>query len=374
MVALVAGGIGALVGSVTALGTQQTVIEKFFPTQSVIGHPVDAQAILAKVEPAVVSIDTTLSPSASAASGGVIGGAGTGMILTPQGEVLTNNHVVAGSSTVTVTLFGQTSAMAAHVIGTDPSLDLALVQIDGGHDLPTVDLGNSNAAQVGDSVLAIGNALALAGGPTVTSGIVSALDRSLSAESDLTGSSESLTGLIQTDAPINPGNSGGPLVNAEAQVIGMNTAVASSSSGNAPAQNIGFAIPIASITPQLAGLQQGGTGGTNGGVVPGSTGPGAHAYIGAVVATVTPSAAKAQNLSTTSGAEIIGLDAGGPAASAHMAVGDVIVGLAGTRVTSASSLVSALDAQAPGDTVTVTAWQGATERTFSVTLGSSSSG
>jgi len=101
------------------------------------------------------------------------------MILTPQGEVLTNNHVVAGSSTVTVTLFGQTSAMAAHVIGTDPSLDLALVQIDGGHDLPTVDLGNSNAARSATASWHRQRAGARRG-PTVTSGIVSALDRSLS--------------------------------------------------------------------------------------------------------------------------------------------------------------------------------------------------
>ena len=155
------------------------------------------------------------------------------MILTADGEILTNNHVVAGATSVTVTLFGQTNALAAHVVGTDPSEDVALVQIDHASGLPTVTFGNSGQTQVGDSVLAIGNALALAGGPTVTEGIISAENRSLTAEND-SGQTENLTGLIQTDAAINPGNSGGPLVNAQAQVVGMNTAVASSTTGNAP--------------------------------------------------------------------------------------------------------------------------------------------
>jgi S1-C subfamily serine protease len=112
--------------------------------------------------------------------------------------------------------------------------------------LPVVHLGDSNSAQQGDGVLAIGNALALAGGPTVTEGIVSALDRSLTATTDA-GTTERLTGLLQTDAPINPGNSGGPLVNSAGQVVAMNTAVATSSQGNAPAQNVGFGIAVNEI-------------------------------------------------------------------------------------------------------------------------------
>ena len=114
-----------------------------------------------------------------------------------------------------------------------------------------MNLGDSSQARVGDSVLAIGNALALAGGPTVTEGIVSAEGRSLTAQND-SGQTENLTGLLQTDAAINPGNSGGPLVNGQGQVIGMNTAVASSTTGNAPTQNIGFAIAVDSIKPRLA--------------------------------------------------------------------------------------------------------------------------
>ena len=164
--------------------------------------------MLAEVEPAVVSID---SQSDSGEGGGdFIQAAGSGMILTADGEVLTNNHVVTGASSVTVTLFGQTKALAAHVVGTDPADDLALVQVDHASGLPTVVLGDSSQTRVGDAVLAIGNALALAGGPTVTEGIVSAENRSLTAEND-GGQTENLTGLLQTDAAINPGNSGGPM-------------------------------------------------------------------------------------------------------------------------------------------------------------------
>jgi S1-C subfamily serine protease len=186
------------------------------------------------------------------------------MILTSDGEVLTNNHVVAGAGTLTVTLFGQTNPLPAHVIGTDPAQDLALVQIEHANGLPTVQLGDSNAARVGDNVLAIGNALALAGGLSVTEGIVSSKNRALTATSDLTGRSENLSGLIQTDAAINSGNSGGPLVNSSGQVIGMNTAVAESTQGNAPAQNIGFAIAIDTIKPLLALLRDSGTKGSGG--------------------------------------------------------------------------------------------------------------
>ena len=121
-----------------------------------------------------------------------------------------------------------------------------------------MQLGDSDSMQVGDDVVAIGNALALAGGPTVTEGIISSVDRNLDAQSDVDGRTENLCGLLQTQAPINPGNSGGPLVNSQGQVIGMNTAVAESSAGNAPAQNIGFAIAIDTIKPLLPLLRSGG--------------------------------------------------------------------------------------------------------------------
>lgn len=291
------------------------------------------------------------------------------MILTSNGEVLTNDHVVAGATVVTVTLSGQSKALSARVIGTDPAQDVALVQIDNAQGLPTVKLGDSNATEVGDDVLAIGNTLALAGGPTVTEGIVSAKDRSLSAQSDITGKTENLTGLLQTDAAINPGNSGGPLVDSQARVIGMNTTVAESGAGNAPAQGIGFAIAINTIKPLLPQLQNGGTGGPSGGVTA-TPANSSTAYLGVVVETVTPSVARQKQLSRTSGAVVVGVAAGGPAAAGGLKVGDVIVSFANQDVTAASELVSDVQAQAPGAVVPIGLYRGSHYRTVRVTLGS----
>jgi putative serine protease PepD len=254
-VALVAALVGALAGGGTvAVFTShapQTIVREYFPTKGDKVQVGDVQSILASVLPAVVSIDTS-SFRGVGAIGSYVQGAGTGMIIEPSGVILTNDHVIAGAQTITVTLYGQVKQFAARIIGADAQKDIALVQVEGaGSSLPTVRFGNSNAAQQGDGVLAIGNALALAGGPTVTEGIVSALDRSLSATTD-NGTTENLTGLIQTDAPINPGNSGGPLVNSSGQVVAMNTAVATSSQGNAPAQNVGFAIAVDEIRAMVS--------------------------------------------------------------------------------------------------------------------------
>ena len=258
-VALVAALVGALAGgglvAVFASRAPQTIIREYFPTKGGKVQVGDVQSILASVLPAVVSIDTS-SFRGAGGLGAYVQGAGTGMIIRPSGVILTNNHVIEGAQTVTVTLYGQVKQFPAKIIGTDALKDVALVQIEGaGDSLPTVRFGNSNAAQQGDGVLAIGNALALAGGPTVTEGIVSALNRSLTATTD-NGTTENLTGLIQTDAPINPGNSGGPLVNSSGEVVAMNTAVATSSQGNAPAQNVGFAIAVDEIRAVVAQILQ----------------------------------------------------------------------------------------------------------------------
>jgi putative serine protease PepD len=247
LVAAVAGAaVGGGVVSVFASRTPQTIVREYFPGKPGQVHVGDIQSILASVLPAVVSIDTS-GFRRTGNFGGYVEGAGTGMIIEPSGVIVTNNHVVAGAQTVTVTLYGQDKQFPARVVGVDARKDIALVQVEGaGGRLPVVHLGNSGAAQQGDGVLAIGNALALAGGDTVTEGIVSALGRSLTATTDA-GTTENLTGLIQTDAPINPGNSGGPLVNASGEVVAMNTAVATSSEGNAPAQNVGFAIAVDEI-------------------------------------------------------------------------------------------------------------------------------
>ena len=366
VVAVLGALVGAAVGASVGIGSQRTIVEQYFPNRSVLVHPGDIQEILATVEPAVVSIQSE-SVQSGTASGDFVQAAGTGMILTPGGEVLTNNHVIAGASTVTVTLFGQTAALPAHVIGTDPAHDLALVQIDNASNLPTVTLGDSSKSQVGDSVLAIGNALALAGGPSVTQGIVSAKGRSLTAQNDA-GQTETLTGLIQTDAAINPGNSGGPLVNAQAQVIGMNTAVASSTAGNAPAQNIGFAIAIDSVKPRLAQLRQGGPGGA-GNSSPQPVPVANTAYMGVVVSTVTATVQQQDHLATSSGALVDAVQPGSPAAASGIRVGDVIVAFDGAAIQTAEDLTAAIHPLQPGDHVTVLVERGTAPVTIRLTLG-----
>jgi S1-C subfamily serine protease len=370
LTSVVAALVGGLVGALVGVGSQQTIVKQFFPNRSVLAKPGDIQAILARVEPAVVSIN---SQSGGAGSGGdFVEAAGSGMILTPDGEILTNNHVIAGATSLTVTLFGQTDALAAHVVGTDPGRDLALIQIDHASNLPTVVLGDSSQTQVGDTVLAIGNALALAGGPSVTEGIVSAEHRSLSAQND-SGQTEDLTGLLQTDAAINPGNSGGPLVNADAQVVGMNTAVASNSSGNAPTQNIGFAITVDSVKPRLADLRRGGPGGA--GATAPQLNPAANtAYIGVTVGAVTPALQQTDHLTPSSGALIISVQPGSPAASSGLRAHDVIVSLGSTPIQSPVGLTAAIHPLRPGDHVNIGIYRGGDRLNVGVTLGARPSG
>ena len=367
--AVVAGVMGGLLGAVVGADSQRTVVEKFFPNGSVLAKPQDIQEVLAKVEPAVVSINS------EGGTGGVGGGAesaGSGMIITPGGEVLTNNHVIAGSTSVTVTLFGQTVALPAHVLGADPSDDVALIQIDHAGGLPTVRFADSAATRVGDSVLAIGNALALAGGPSVTEGIISAENRSLDAVND-DGQAESLTGLIQTDAAINPGNSGGPLVDSEGQVVGMNTAVATDTSGNAPTQNIGFAIPVDSVQPLLADLREGGTGGS----APSAPAPAPvanSAYIGVTVGPVTPALRGLDDLTPATGALIISVESGSPARRSGLRVNDVIVSLDGTTIAGPDDLTAAIHTHRPGDRVTLVIYRGPVRLPVPVTLGARPAG
>ncbi len=366
--AVLAAVVGGLVGAVVGAGSQKTIVESFFPNRSALVHPQDVQAVLARVEPAVVSIDSD-SDGSGGSGGDFVEAAGTGMILTADGEVLTNNHVVSGASSVTVTLFGQTKALPAHVVGTDPGADVALVQIDHAAGLPTVTLGDSSQTRVGDSVLAIGNALALSGGPSVTEGIVSAENRTLTAQND-SGQTENLTGLLQTDAAINPGNSGGPLVDSQAEVVGMNTAVASSTSGNAPTQNIGFAITVDSVKPLLAQLRRGGTGGAGAPSAPAAPVlPVNSAYIGVTVGLITPALQEQDHITPSSGALILSVQPGSPADTAGLQVDDVIVSLNGTAIANPTELHAAIHPLKPGDQVALGVYRGSRKITVEVTLG-----
>jgi serine protease Do len=199
------------------------------------GDEIDVAAVVSALEASVVSVETTvLTRQGPFVSEGE--GAGTGVVV-GDGIVLTNAHVVEDAQSVTVTATGDDEPRDAEIVGTDPSTDVAVLRVDDTDGLAVADLGSSSSVAVGDDVVAIGNALALEGGMTVTRGIVSALDRELDSDEG------TLTGLIQTDAAISSGNSGGPLVNAAGQVIGINTAVAASG-GGVEASNIGFAISI----------------------------------------------------------------------------------------------------------------------------------
>jgi S1-C subfamily serine protease len=231
-VALLAGSAGGLVARALEPTPTITTAAPTAPSSRLAGDSIDVAAVVAKVEPAVVSIEAATNQGPFSATS-----AGSGIILTSDGEVLTNAHVVEGASSIKVTVDGQSPARTAMLVGIDSGTDLALLKVSDASNLPTATIGRSADVAVGDDVVAIGNALALQGSPTVTRGIVSALDRSLD-----TGSGQ-LTGLIQTDASISSGNSGGPLVNAAGQVIGINSAAAASSQGTT-AENIGFAIPV----------------------------------------------------------------------------------------------------------------------------------
>jgi putative serine protease PepD len=302
------------------------------PVASTPGGGVDVRAVLSRVEPAVVSITANL-PIGRFGRGTA---AGTGMVITADGDVLTNAHVVNGASNIQVAIPDK-GTHTAHLLGMDEGNDVAVLKIDGVSNLPTVTLGSSKSLQVGDPVVAVGNALALDGSPTVTTGIVSALDRSI------TAASGSMRHLIQTDAAINPGNSGGPLLDSGGRVVGMNTAVAGD------AQNIGFALSVDEITPKLDSLEKG----TNTGSASTSNG----GYLGVVLG------------DADNGAAIGAVADDSPAAQAGLQAGDVVVAIDGDAVSSAADLATAVRAHKPGDRVRLTVQRGGNQQTISVTLG-----
>jgi S1-C subfamily serine protease len=324
------------------------------------GGKLSVSSVAARVDPGIVDITSILGSAGVAA--------GTGMILTSNGDVLTNNHVVDGATSISGQIDGKGPKYRVRVLGTDVTQDVALLRLVGVSGLHTVRIGNSATLAVGDPVVAIGNALDLPGPPTVTAGIVSALGRSINASDEGSGATEHLSGLIQTDAPINPGNSGGALANAAGQVIGMNTAASQGSSTQA-ATNIGFAIPIdeaISIAQQIeqhkpSNLVQ----------------VGQKGYIGVRVEDVSV-AENAGGLNpfggpagptpgTQHGAYIVGVEASSPATRVGLQPGDVITGVNGTRVTTAAALGNALRSDQVGTRVSVT-WVTPSRVTHSATL------
>jgi putative serine protease PepD len=299
------------------------------------GSRLDVAAVVAKVGPSVVSIRSTLTAGRFTEDA-----AGTGVIISGDGEIMTNAHVVGDATSVKVTLAGESQARDAAVVGTDPANDLALLKIAGVSGLPAATLGNSGDVRVGDDVVAIGNALALRGGPTVTRGIVSALDRSLETQDS------TMTGLIQTDASISSGNSGGPLVDATGKVIGINSAVASSGAGTA-AENIGFAIAIDNARPVIDRLRN-------------HTPAAAAGFLG--VRSTDPA-------DGSRGATVVSVDDGSAAAKAGIQAGDLITAIDGKSVDGAAALGAAVRAHTPGTPVKITFVRGSTTRTVTADLG-----
>jgi S1-C subfamily serine protease len=313
--------------------------------------------IAAQTDPGLVDIVTTL---------GLQGGeaAGTGQVLTPSGLVLTNNHVIEGSTSIRVTDIGNGHTYPAKVVGYDQHKDIAVIQLEGASGLQTVKFGNSSSAAVGQKVVALGNALGKGGTPAVAVGHITGLGASITASDASAGTSEHLSGLIHHDAPIQPGDSGGPLVNTAGQVIGIDTAASGSTgfqfqSGQTSGQTQAFAIPINEALGIASQIEAGDSSST---VHIGPTG-----LLGVEV--MTASNAAANGIQAGSGAVVAGVVSGTPAAQAGLAEGDVITSAGGQRVTSPSALQSALEQHHPGDRVTI-GWtdQAGQAHTATVTL------
>jgi serine protease Do len=338
--------------------------------------------IAKNVGPSVVSVNVDISSSSSSSSGSDSSGlgafgfsqpeaeqaAGTGIIISSGGLIVTNRHVVPeGTTSVSVTLSDGTELKNVSVIGrtsSSDSLDIAFLKINDakGHKLTPAVIGDSSSVQVGDDVVAIGNALGQFQN-TVTSGIISGYGRSVQAgdSSGDASSAENLDDLFQTDAAINEGNSGGPLTNLNGQVIGINTAIAGD------AQNIGFAIPINDVRGLITQVLK--------------TGKFARPYLGVRYVPLTADVANEYNLSVNNGAFIApsndpsspSVISGSPAASAGLKENDTITAVDSTKIDQTHSLTSLLDQHQPGDKISVTILRGSKSMNIDVTLGTAPS-
>ncbi|TFV44640.1 PDZ domain-containing protein [Blastococcus sp. TF02A-35] len=322
LVGIVAGGVGwylTRTADETPLYTPGTTLAQVDP-----GAPREQGSvaeIAAAVTPAVVSIEVRVGQAGATGSGVVIDGA--------NGYIVTNNHVISGADDVEGAeiraVFSDGSGSAARIVGRDPASDIAVIKVEK-PGLVTAELGRSDDVVVGDPVVAIGSPLGLAG--TVTSGIVSALDRPVRLSGEGTDTNAVISA-VQTDAPINPGNSGGALVDGSGALIGINTAIASTGAGGSI--GLGFAIPVDTvvrITEQLI-----------------ATGSAEHATLGVNARSVTDG--------TRDGALVLNVEPGSAAARAGIRDEDIIIAVDGTPVGSSEELVVAVDARAPGDEVTI---------------------
>lgn len=310
--------------------------------------------VASKVAPGVVSIVTETRTTGWFGSDTATS-AGTGMIISSDGYILTNKHVIDGANNISVVLDDGTTFTDAKLIGSDPLNDVAFLKVENAKDLPTVKLGDSKTLTAGQQVIAIGNALGQYQN-TVTAGVISGTGRSLIATDSTGSSAEQLTDMIQTDAAINAGNSGGPLVNAAGEVIGINTATSSTADG------IGFAIPISSVNGMLKEVLE--------------NNKADRSYIGIYYQNITPDVATAYNLPVSSGAYIYSSEkyspivTDSPAAKANLKEKDIITAVNGVKIGNSRSLSSLLGEYRPGDTIQLTILRDGKEQAVKVTLGS----
>ncbi len=373
------GGLGSSSKTVTEIQAAAPVASSATPSSSSTaagatnsGGGLSAHEIYERTAPSVAYVTSTIvrqseSPFGFGETSQQGTATGSGFVIDSNGTILTNWHVVENEVKVTVS-FEHSKTVEAKVIGKNPSQDLAVLRIptEGLH-LHALPLGNSSAVEVGEPVLAIGNPFGLS--RTLTTGVISALQRQLTAPNGFT-----IDNVLQTDAPINPGNSGGPLLNAKGEVIGITSQIETGGSGSDGNIGIGFAVPIDTAKGELPELEKGGTVRT--------------AYLGVVMIPVDGSLASL-NLPVSSGALVEKVEAGSPAAKAGIRAGnveakingtevsvggDIIVGFDGKKVTGTEDLAADVGAKKPGETVPIELWRasgsgGYTKKTVNVTLG-----
>jgi S1-C subfamily serine protease len=366
-VALAAGATaGGLIG-----GLSSTSVSMATATSKTV---LSTSQIASRVDPGLVDVVSTLGDQQATS-------AGTGIVLTSNGEVLTNNHVIDGATSIKVTDIGNGRTYTAKVVGYDASHDVAVIQLQNASGLTVASLGNSSTVQTGDNVVALGNAGGTGGTPSVAAGTVTALNQSITASDEGSGNSEQLTGLIETNANIQPGDSGGSLVNSYGQVIGMDTAASTgtqlqSQSGQAAEQ--AYAIPINEATSIAQQIEAGTTSAT--------VHLGATAFLG--VETQPASQGSSSGLggsggfggfggsqgnqgSSSTGVTIAGTLSGSPAANAGLTAGDEITSVGGQSVSSAQNIAQVLVKYHPGDSISIN-WvdQSGQSQTATVTLAS----
>src|SRR3990170_1541179 len=344
-VALISSLIGAVVGVFVfpyIFGLQPLKFYKgayfarFTPAQKTIIQTKEEGTVVAvaeKVQPSVVNIRTQSVIGDVFNPQRTVEGVGSGVIFRKDGYVLTNNHVVQDADEIFVTIPGRPDSRG-RVVGRDPETDLAVVKIDG-TGLPVAELGSSDQLKVGETVVAVGSPFSFE--QTVTSGIVSALNRNVSTSPDQSDQSVTLTNLIQTDAAINPGNSGGALANSRGQVIGINALIISRSGGN---QGIGFAIPIdlaRKVANQLT-----------------KEGKATHAYLGVLGQTLDQEYARTRGLETTKGAIMVEVVSDGPAGKAGLRKSDIVVSFGDESVESMEDLIAAIRKSNVGEKIKIT--------------------